>query len=319
MSNSKSDVKSNIIYNILYQILILIVPFITIPYVSRVLNPAGLGEYSVTTAIAKYFMIFALLGMNNYGNRLIAKNKDSKANLSKTFWSLYFLQIFTSFIMFLLFILYVFILGYKKYNYIIICQIPYVFSCFFEISWFFYGMEEFKLMVKRNTFIKIITMIMIFIFVKDSSDVWIYVLINSLSILFGQIILWTKIPKMINRSAICFSDILVHLKPNLILFVSVLAVSVYTLMDKIMIELLSDTIQVGYYENSEKVFNIAISLIGAIGAVMLPRISNLIENDSSKIVKDYMDKSLKYIMIFSIILTFCILSVSNSFSIVFFG
>ena len=72
------SVKKNIIYNISYQILILIVPFITSPYVSRVLGPEGLGTYSVTTAIVKYFTLFALLGMSNYGNRTIAKNKDSK-------------------------------------------------------------------------------------------------------------------------------------------------------------------------------------------------------------------------------------------------
>ena len=69
------SVKKNIIYNISYQILILIVPFITSPYVSRVLGPEGLGTYSVTTAIVKYFTLFALLGMSNYGNRTIAKNQ----------------------------------------------------------------------------------------------------------------------------------------------------------------------------------------------------------------------------------------------------
>ena len=100
------NVKKNIFYNMGYQILILIVPFITSPYVSRVLGPEGLGTYSVTTAIVKYFTLFALLGMTNYGNRTIAKNKDSKEKLSVTFWNLYYFQLMSSTIVLIVYVIY---------------------------------------------------------------------------------------------------------------------------------------------------------------------------------------------------------------------
>lgn len=63
-------------------------------------------------------------------------------------------------------------------------------SCVFEISWFFYGMENFKGIVTRNTVVKILTTIAVFAFVKERGDAWIYVLINSLSLLMGQLCLW---------------------------------------------------------------------------------------------------------------------------------
>ena len=91
----EKKLKDNLVYNVLYQLLILIVPFVTTPYVSRILLPEGIGKYSVTTAIVKYFVLFALLGMNNYGNRLIAKSKDDVNELSKNFWSLWLFQLFT--------------------------------------------------------------------------------------------------------------------------------------------------------------------------------------------------------------------------------
>ncbi len=314
--NQKS-IKSNLIYNIFYQILILIVPLITTPYVSRVLNPSGLGSYSVTTAITKYFVLFALLGMNNYGNRMIAKSRKNK--LSDTFWSLWYFQLLFSLITIFLYFIYIFIFGYKKYHFLILCQIPYILSSIFEVSWFFYGMEEFKLMVKRNIFIKIFTMILIFYFVKNQNDVWIYILINSLSLLFGQLILWPKIIKNVEFRKFDFSKVKKHFKPNLVLFVSVLAVSIYTLMDKIMIEQFSSIDEVGYYENAEKIFNIAINIVGAIGAVMLPRISNLEEEKNNKKINEYIKKSLKYIMIFAIAITCGIFSVAKPFSLIFFG
>ena len=114
-----NNVKKNIFYNMSYQILILLVPFITSPYVSRVLGPEGLGTYSVTTAIVKYFTLFSLLGMANYGNRTIAKNKDNKELLSITFWNLYYFQLISSTVVLSTYIIYLLLmdwLAYVKYH-----------------------------------------------------------------------------------------------------------------------------------------------------------------------------------------------------------
>ena len=89
-----SNPKKNFIYNIIYQVLILIIPLITAPYLARVVGADGVGTYSYTYSIVYYFMLFTLLGVNNYGNRSIAKVRDNKEELSKTFWGIYTLQLF---------------------------------------------------------------------------------------------------------------------------------------------------------------------------------------------------------------------------------
>lgn len=58
---SKS-VSKNYIYNVSYQLLLLITPFITTPYLSRVLEPSGIGTYSYTYSIVSYFILLASLG-----------------------------------------------------------------------------------------------------------------------------------------------------------------------------------------------------------------------------------------------------------------
>ena len=101
--------------------------------------------------------------------------------------------------------------------------------------------------------------------------------------------------------------------------ISVIAVSIYTLMDKIMIEWMTSTTEVGYYENTEKIVAIANNVAGAVGAVMLPRVSNLRASGNDDKVLSYIGKSMKYIMLIAVALAFGIAGVSKSFSIVYYG
>ena len=99
------NLKKNFAYQIAYQILTIIFPLITSPYLSRVLGPEGLGEYSYTYSIAYYFSLFILLGVNNYGTREIAKVKDNKSERTVVFWSIYYVQFIAGIIIVTLYIL----------------------------------------------------------------------------------------------------------------------------------------------------------------------------------------------------------------------
>lgn len=313
-----NNIKKNFIYNISYQILILIIPFITTPYVSRVLGAEGVGTYSYTYSIAYYFMTFALLGINSYGNRLVAKVRDDKNKLSKEFLSLYTLQIVTSVIMIILYYIYIAIFE-KEYLQIAIIQSIYVWSAVFDINWFFQGLEKFKLIVVRNSFIKLASLILIFIFVKNINDLWKYVLILSLGTLFSQIILYTFLRKYIKLTKIKFTDVKKHIKLVLILFIPVVAVTFYKVMAKTMLGNLSTITEVGYYENAEKVINVPISIITAIGTVMLPSISNLISKGEEEKVEGYLYKMTKFMYFLVIPMTLGIILVSDNFVNLYLG
>lgn len=313
-----SNLKKNFIYNISYQILILIIPFITTPYVARVLGADGVGTYSYTYSIAYYFMTFALLGINSYGNRLVAKVRDDKNKLSKEFFSLYTLQIITSAIMIILYYLYIAIFE-QKYLQIAIIQSIYVWSAVFDINWFFQGLEKFKLIVVRNSFIKLISLIAIFIFVKTSGDLWKYVLILALGTLCSQLILYSFLRKYIKFTKIKFIDVKKHIRPVLILFIPVVAITFYKVMAKIMLGNLSTITEVGYYENAEKVINVPMSIITAIGTVMLPSISNLISKGEEEKVEEYLYKMTKFMYFLVIPMALGIILVSDNFVNLYLG
>lgn len=313
-----SNIKKNFIYNISYQILILIIPFITTPYVARVLGADGVGTYSYTYSIAYYFMTFALLGINSYGNRLVAKVREDKDKLSKEFFSLYTLQIVTSAIMIILYYIYIIIFE-QEYLQIAIIQSIYVWSAVFDINWFFQGLEKFRLIVVRNSFIKLISLIAIFMFVRTNGDLWKYVLILALGTLCSQLILYSFLRKNVKYTKIKFIDVKKHIKPVLVLFIPVVAITFYKVMAKIMLGNLSTITEVGYYENAEKVINVPISIITAIGTVMLPSISNLISKGEEEKVEEYLYKMTKFMYFLVIPMALGIILISDNFVNLYLG
>ncbi len=315
----QKSLKANFLYNIFYQILTIIIPFITTPYIARVIGPKGAGINSYTYSVVSYFLLFANLGISNYGNRLIAKNRDNEDKLSKSFSSLFKIHIITTAIMLIIYIFYVMIFG-ANYKLFYLCQSLYLISALVDISWLFFGLEEFKIITIRNTIIKLILTCCIFIFVRSYDDLYIYILLLSGSGLLSQILLFPFFKKL--NIKICktnFKDLKKHIKPLLILFIPIIALSIYKLMDKIMLGGMTTITEVGFYEYAERIINLPMTIITALGTVMLPRMSNLASKNDDKKFIEYINKSMKVILFLSIPLCFGIIIVSPIFVPIFLG
>lgn len=231
-----NQTKKNFLYNIAYQLLILIIPLITTPYISRVLGTYGVGVYSYTYSIVYYFMLIGMLGINNYGNRTIAKSRDDKVAMSKNFFEIYFIQFSVSALMLICYGLYLIFFAQKEYVQIFLIQSLFIVSNMFNINWFFWGLEKFKLTVTRNTILKIASLICIFLFVKGSDDIAIYALILSGVSVLSEVILWYYLRKeVVFTKDLKLDNLKVHFKQCIILFIPVVAISLYKVMDKIML------------------------------------------------------------------------------------
>lgn len=313
-----SSLLRNFLYNFSYQALLFIIPLITIPYISRVLGPENIGVHSYTLSIATYFLLIAMLGLKNYGNRTIARSQGNKEQLSKDFWGIYVLQISTSLIMTLLYLFYIFYIN-QSYFLISAIQILIVLSAAVDISWFFFGIEKFKTAAIRGMGIRILGTICVFIFIKESSDLWLYVLIMGISTFMSHLALWPSLFKHISLVRISKANVLPHIKPTIILFIPVMAVSLYNIMDKIMLGSISTMAQLGFYENAERIITIPFTLIAALGTVMIPRMSNLVAKGHIEKNKRYLDITMKYVIIMSSGMAFGIAAIAPIFTPVFFG
>ena len=315
---AKKSITKNYIYNVAYQILITILPLITTPYVSRVLNAEAIGIYSYTISITTYFILFGSLGVALYGQREIAYYQTDKIKRSKIFWEINILRFVTMTIaMVIYYFIYVRQGEYKIYYEILLIEL--LANCL-DISWFFRGIEEFKKTVVRNTIVKLISVALIFTLVKSVDDLYKYFIIYVLSTAIGNISLWLYLPKYIEKVKINELNILKHLKPTIILFIPQIAVQIYTVLDKTMIGMIvSDKAEVGYYEQSQKIIKLLLSIITSLGTVMLPRMAATFANGDNDKMKEYMKKSFNFVFLLAFPMIIGIDSVASKFVPLFFG
>ena len=315
---AKKSITKNYIYNVAYQILITILPLITTPYVSRVLNAEAIGIYSYTISITTYFILFGSLGVALYGQRKIAYYQTDKIKRSKIFWEINILRFVTMTIaMVIYYFIYVRQGEYKIYYEILLIEL--LANCL-DISWFFRGIEEFKKTVVRNTIVKLISVALIFTLVKSVDDLYKYFIIYVLSTAIGNISLWLYLPKYIEKVKINELNILKHLKPTIILFIPQIAVQIYTVLDKTMIGMIvSDKAEVGYYEQSQKIIKLLLSIITSLGTVMLPRMAATFANGDNDKMKEYMKKSFNFVFLLAFPMIIGIDSVASKFVPLFFG
>ena len=296
----------------------MVVPLVTAPYLSRVLGAEGLGVYAYLYSVAQYFVYFGILGIYSYGNRGIAKVRDNIQERNYFFSSVYTLQLITSLVAIVAYIIYcsVFIHQNQATAYLLSL---FVFSVVFDINWFFWGIENFKVTVTRQIVVKIGTTIGIFIFVRTPSDLCKYTLILSIGTFLSNFYLFLYMNKYVSIKLVNFSKAFVHYKAIFILAIPIIATSIYRVMDKIMIGILCNTREVGYYEYSDKLIATSMGIIGALGSVMLPKMANLVSKGAAKEQKRYLIKSMEFTMFLSCAISFGFFSISDVFIPFFYG
>lgn len=314
----ENSTKKNIFYNISYQLLLMIIPFITSPYLSRIIGKEGVGIYTYTYSISHYFVLFSVMGLANYGNRAIAQKRCNKEELNITFCGIYIMQIVFTIISCIIYLIGVFVLG-AQYKQILLIQTMFVLSAAFDVSWFFYGIEQFKLMVVRNAIVKISTTIFIFLFVKESTDLWKYAFIMAAGTMISQIFLWLKLPKYVQFKKPTWKEIYKHIKPNIILFVPVIAVSLYRIMDKVMLGKISTMEETGLYENADKLVTLPLTIITSIGVVMMPKMANMFIRGENKKTDTYLRDSMQLVLALSIPMAYGMAAIAKEFAPIYYG
>ena len=254
---SKKSIAKNYIYNLAYQILAIILPLIATPYLSRVLGAENIGIYSFTLSIVTYFILFGSLGTSTYGQREIAYVSDNRNKRTEVFYEIFLLRVAMLLIsMGAFYPIFCINNDYSLYYKILLFEI--ISECF-NISWYFQGVEKFKNTVIRNSIVKIISVVCIFVFVRTPDDLYRYFLIYVLSNLFGNLSLWFYLPKEVGRVDLHSLSFKKHIGPVLSLFIPQIAIQVYTVLDKTMIgAMVADKSEVGYYEQAQKIIKFRI-------------------------------------------------------------
>lgn len=315
---SKGSLKKNFAFNSAYQLLQVITPLVTTPYLARVLGPEQSGVFSYTQSITNYFVLFATLGISTYGVRAIAQCGDDRARRSKVFWGAYVSQLISGAAATLAYIVYAIFIHEGGLLITLLWSLWLVFAVV-DVSWLLFGCEEFKIPTVRSTVTKLLSLVFIFMFVKAREDLWLYVLAISGSFLLNGIIVWPFVKRYVDFVRPTVREVKAHLKGNLGLFVPVIAVSVYTTLDKIMLGVLSTEEQVAFFSYSERISRLPLSVLQALGVVMMPRMSYLLMDGQRNKALELLKSSIWIMLAASMALAFGISAVAPEFVPVFLG
>lgn len=309
----------NYFYTASYQLLSIIIPMITAPYISRTLGPNGAGINAFTYSLISYFLLVANLGINYYGNREIAYVRDDVEKTTKVFWEIQLLRFLT--VIFSIFLFLIFIHFYHKYSYFLLLQSINLIAVFFDISWLYMGIENFKYLLMRNAIIKILSLVLIFSFIRNSSDLDIYIIIIGLSTLLGNITLWPNLRVILHHSSIRLLNLkpLRHLRPMVGLFIPTIASQLYIELNKTMLGIMVSTDASGFYTYSDNIIKMLLTLITSVGTVMLPHVSNAYANGEKTKINNMLYNSFSITSFVSIPLCFGLFMIAPEFSVLFYG
>ena len=267
----------NYLYNLSYQILTIILPIITVPYVTRIFTSEDLGNYGFYNSIVSYFSLFAMLGIGLYGTKQIASARD----VSNTFWNIYAIQLIASLISIFVYVIVILCIPTMSEIIPLILFIS-LFSKIIDISWLFAGKEDFKKITLRNTVVKVVGVISIFTFIKNSEDLYLYILLIVVFDFLGQVVMWVPAKKFIKRPSFNMKIMKKNLHPIVLLFLPQVAISLYVVLDRTLLGLLGSYSDVGIYEQGQKLTSIIYKIVSSLGIVMLPRVANLLSERRDK-------------------------------------
>lgn len=316
--NTTVSIRKNYVYNTFFQIFTLIFPLITIPFVAKTLGPQQLGIYLYTYSVAALFGLVSNLGVINYGNKVIASTREKPSKLASTFTSLYVVTLFMTIPALVLYLFYC-LLFVNENRDIFLLQSIFLISTLFDISWFYMGLEEFKAIIKRDLIFKFLTLVLILLFVRKQNGLAVYTLIMATGALVRQLALWPPVGKYTSVVKVSLAECLVHVKPLFTLFIPVLAISVYTTLNKVMLGSMANATQVGQFDTAAKIMSIPLGLITAMGIVMLPRMSNIVASKNTEKMDRYIKKSMSFVMFMSLPITFGLLAVGGTLATVLLG
>ncbi len=313
----KRSVSENVFFNMLYQVLVTVLPVITTPYVARALQLRANGIHSFTESIVTYFIIFGALGTSLYGIRKVAYVRDDEEKLAKVTKEIISLRLLLTV---LTLVVYIPLLCINNpYAFIYRIHIINIISNGLDITWFYQGVEDFKKVTLRNLFVKFAFVVCLFAFIKEPKDLPWYVFLIVTSSLLGNLIMVFYLPQYIDLKKGKNLKQFEHLKPSLMLFLPQAMNYVYVLIDRTMLGWMTNTDNVGLYDQAQRIVRMITGVLQSVGYVMMARVANLtISNDKDGIVT-YVRKSINFNLFIAFPAMFGILGVADDFIPFFLG
>ena len=274
--NEKHSIKFTFAMNLLCNIASYIFPLITYPYVTRMLEPSAIGQVTFAQSFSTYFSMLAAFGISSYATRQVAVLRDKKDQLQKFVKEILILEILLSSVVTVVYILSITYMPflYSRRSLLLLMELN-ILTGGISCSWFYTGLEKFDNIARRYLISKTISVVLLFITVRNETDVFWYgvfvCLADTMANIWGLIELHRYIS--LCNASVSFENIRTHCRKSIIFFATTIANCIYTNLDAVMLTAISGDTQTGYYSSALKIRLLLVSIVLSLGRALFPRIS----------------------------------------------
>ena len=300
------SVKANYILNLINTGTQMLFPLITFPYACRVIEPEGIGQVNFFSSIIGYISLFTCLGIPMYAVREIARDRNDVVKMNRTAIEILLLHALLSLAGYL--IVAVLCLTVPQIKVDIPLFLILSLTIFFTAigcEWFYQGIEDFKYITIRGLIVKVVSVALLFLFVKTKDDLIYYGAYTVVGILGGNIFNFFRLRKYIHKENLIFSKLNIsrHIKPVLQVFSFNVVTSVYLQLNPVLLGFFKGALAVGYFTAATKIMSVVMKLSSCLGVVMMPRTSNLIAEHKEDEFNKLIQKSYDFTIAISLPLT----------------
>ena len=314
------SIKYNYLLNSVKVISGMLFPLISFAYVSRVLSVEGVGKIDYVRNVVAIFIILATLGMTTYGTREGAKARIDKMTLSRLVRELLIINLITTFLSYVFFFgMVLFVDKFSEYQDIFFIYGLCIGFTALGLDWLYNALEDFKYITVRYLTFQILSLILLFLLVKEKSDYLIYTGILTFSTVGSNLYNFIHSRKYVNLAYRGSINLVRHLKPIFILFSCSLIGNIYLSLDSVMLGWMTSPYHVGLYSAANKMNRICLAIITSLFVVLLPRASYYIKTQETEKLSRLVEKSLHFILLMSFPIAALVFVLSRDILIVISG
>ncbi|PKU88395.1 Flippase [Bifidobacterium pseudolongum subsp. globosum] len=295
------SVKYNVVMNVILTTSSFLFPLVTVPYVSRVLGPDGMGLVAWAQTFISYFALVALLGINNYGIRECAKVRDDLRALSQTTKELMTFLLISTTIVYVIYCILVFLIPRTRDHLVLMAIFSvgiWFTSC--GVEWFYQAIEQYGYITIRNIILKVVGLVLMFLLIHNTNDYLGYGIVVVVGSYTSNIFNIIRLRKYVDFKQCGKLDLRRHIKPMISFAVSNISSGMYGQIDMLLIGFWGSGLIVGLYQFVVKIKMICITAITSVGSVMLPRISYFEANGGHDSTTKLVGKNINFLFISSL-------------------
>lgn len=275
----KSSLAKNAIYKVILNVFNLLVPLFVGPYVAGLLTPELYGVYNRVYAEFQVFFIVGAFGIYNYGVREISKVRNDKKRFGSIFTSLFVIGILSNLLVTIFYIGYIIVRGNGIDQYVYLVMIIQMVSNVFYIEFVNEAVENYRFIAIKTILIRILYLISIFAFVRKPTDVIIYSVVVSMTVLLNNLASFFYLKRQYKFD---FTNvkILCHIMPLIVNLVFTNVELLYGQLDKVLLGAFVNDIAVTEYTLPTTLAGMLSTIPLSLITVAIPRLSKYIgEND----------------------------------------